>query len=168
MSEKGFVRETIEAQHQLTGTVPPSISYHCPGHVACECGWVSLACDQALGRREHQKHQDERVQRFAGHSLDEPLKYCPVGSCDNPPDHEGKHRCRCGVLVHEPSPGCQWHQYPPKPMTTSLLKAYLEYAAEGRPIEDTPVLIKGQPIVQARIIDGHVALMTFEDMLTDI
>lgn len=168
MSEKGFVRETIEARHQLTGTVPPSISYHCPGHVACECGWVSLACDQELGRREHQKHQDERVQRFAGHSLDKPVKYCPVGSCDNPPDHDGDHRCRCGTLVHKPSPGCAWHQAPPKPMTTSILKAYLEYAADGRPLEEMPVLIKGEPVVNARIIDSHITLMTFEDMLTDI
>lgn len=90
MSEKGFVRETIEAKHQIIDEMPKSILHQCPGHIACACGWVSMACDKELGRQEHQKHVDE------------------------------------------------------------------------------PVLIKGEPVVQATIIDNRIVLMTFEDMLTDI
>lgn len=36
--------------------------------------------------------------------------YCGVGSCDNPPGHNGIHRCRCGKPVDEPANGCGWHQ----------------------------------------------------------
>ena len=168
MSEKGFVRETIEAKHQIVSDKPKSIAVHCPGHIACACGWISMACDEGLGRQEHLTHVDERVGRFTIRPLERPLKYCPVGSCDNPPDHDGDHRCRCGQLVHKPAPDCVWHQRPPKPMTTAILKAYLEFAAEGRTIEDEPVMIKGESVVQATIVDNRIVLMTFEDMLTDI
>ena len=38
--------------------------------------------------------------------------YCPYGSCDRPPGHDGHHRCRCGTLVDEYSPKCEWHMSP--------------------------------------------------------
>lgn len=38
--------------------------------------------------------------------------YCGVGSCDNPPGHDGIHRCRCGRPVNESANGCVWHRYP--------------------------------------------------------
>lgn len=37
-------------------------------------------------------------------------EYCRYGSCDNLPQHQGAHRCRCGRLVDEPGCGCGWHE----------------------------------------------------------
>lgn len=54
---------------------------------------------------------------------------------------------------------------PPRPMTASILMRYLEDMADSYPIEDEAVLINGQPIVNATVVDGHVILRTWQDEL---
>lgn len=107
--------------------------------------------------REDKEFQKEKSMRVN--------KYCGYGSCDNSPGHTGGHRCRCGKLVDVESPGCAWHPRPPKPMSTSILKAYLEFAADGRPLENQPVMFQGREIVNARIIDGRIDLQTWPEYL---
>ena len=94
-----------------------------------------------------------------------PIVYCGFGTCDYIPDHEGEHVCRCGVRVLDPSPDCQIHITPPKPMTASILQSYLEYTADRYPIEDEPIMYNGEPIVNAYVVDGRVFLQTFKDTL---
>lgn len=48
----------------------------------------------------------------------------------------------------------------PTPMTTSILQAYLETMSKSYHILDAPVMINGEEIVNATIIDGRVVLTT--------
>lgn len=50
---------------------------------------------------------------------------------------------------------------PPTPMTATLLMAYLQDFADHTPIECEPVMINGEPIVQASVVDGRVVLRTW-------
>lgn len=54
---------------------------------------------------------------------------------------------------------------PPAPMTASILMAYLEHMADFYSIEDQPVMIGNEEIVNAMIVDGRVTLMTFAEHL---
>lgn len=54
---------------------------------------------------------------------------------------------------------------PPQPMTASMLMGYLEFVADESAVEDQPVLIDGEPIAGAEVVDGRVVLRTWLDML---
>ena len=54
---------------------------------------------------------------------------------------------------------------PPKPMTASILMAYLQKMADWAPIEDHSVMIGNKEVVNATIVDGKIILMTYLDYL---
>lgn len=53
-----------------------------------------------------------------------------------------------------------YHILPPKPMTASVLMSHLEMLADNYEIEDQPVYINGEPMVNATVIDGRVVVQT--------
>ncbi|WAB10448.1 hypothetical protein SEA_PHEPPER_63 [Gordonia phage Phepper] len=61
---------------------------------------------------------------------------------------------------------------PPKPMTPAVLQSYLEsmrnteYHDVGLK-EEMPVLINGEPVVNAKVVNGKVVLQTYKDMLNE-
>ncbi|QFP95637.1 hypothetical protein SEA_ODESZA_62 [Gordonia Phage Odesza] len=56
---------------------------------------------------------------------------------------------------------------PPVPMTSSILMAYLETMADSHNIEYEPVMINGEEVVNAKVVDGRVVLQTYKDMLDE-
>ena len=54
---------------------------------------------------------------------------------------------------------------PPAPMTPVLLMAYLESIVEYHEVEDKAVMINGNPVVNATVVDGHIVLRTWCDEL---
>lgn len=56
---------------------------------------------------------------------------------------------------------------PPVPMTPSVLMAYLETMADSHNIEYEPVMINGEEVVNAKVVDGRVVLQTYKDMLDE-
>lgn len=55
----------------------------------------------------------------------------------------------------------------PVPMTPSILMAYLETMVDTYPVEDQPIMIGGEEIVNAKVVDGRVVLQTYKDMLDE-
>ncbi|QPL14709.1 hypothetical protein SEA_SCHWARTZ33_64 [Gordonia phage Schwartz33] len=56
---------------------------------------------------------------------------------------------------------------PPTPMTPEILTSYLENMADHYPIEGQPVMINGEPVVNAKVVNGCVVLQTYTDMLNE-
>lgn len=56
---------------------------------------------------------------------------------------------------------------PPVSMTASILMSYLETMADSHQIEDQPIMINGEPVVNAKVVNGRVVLQTYKDMLDE-
>lgn len=52
-------------------------------------------------------------------------------------------------------------------MTPSILMAYLETMVDTYPVEDQPITIGGEEIVNAKVVDGRVVLQTYKDLLDE-
>ncbi|QFP94943.1 hypothetical protein SEA_OHMYWARD_61 [Gordonia phage OhMyWard] len=61
---------------------------------------------------------------------------------------------------------------PPTPMTPAVLQSYLqamrnkEYIDVGLK-EEMPVIVNGEPVVNAKVVNGKVVLQTYKDMLNE-
>ena len=56
---------------------------------------------------------------------------------------------------------------PPIPMTPDIMRAYLETMSESFPVADQPIVINGEPVVNAKVVNGVVVLQTYKDMLNE-
>lgn len=54
---------------------------------------------------------------------------------------------------------------PPEPMTATILMAYLEAMTDSHEVEHNPVLLNGEPLVNATVVDGRIVLRTWVDEL---
>lgn len=55
------------------------------------------------------------------------------------------------------------HVVPPKSMTASILRSYLEFAADDYTVEDQPVMFRGRPLVNIYNDATRIDLDTMDD-----
>lgn len=53
-----------------------------------------------------------------------------------------------------------YHITPPKPMTASVLMSHLEMLADEHDIEDRPIYINNEPIVNVTVANGRTVVQT--------